>query len=125
EALAAWGMAHALRPPAPGQVIYPEQTMSGLGAYLRQRGPRLARPTTWEVRFSDGQVFTAWFDGERWAIRTGDTPAPDVRVTTPPEAWAAFLAASPDERAQSERVQFEGTTERVAELVAVLPGRAL
>jgi DNA-binding HxlR family transcriptional regulator len=121
EVLAAWGMAHALRPPAPGQVIYPEQAITGIRAYLRQRGPRPARPTTWQLRFSDAQVFTIRYDDAGWTTRPGDTPQPDVRVTATPEDWVAFLAARPDEREQFARVQIEGTPERVAELLAALP----
>jgi hypothetical protein len=45
-------------------------------------------------------------------------------VAASPEDWAAFLAASPDERAQSVSVQIEGTPERVAELLAALPRAA-
>jgi DNA-binding HxlR family transcriptional regulator len=121
EVLSAWGMVHALRPPAPGQVIYPEQAMAGFRAYLRQRGPRPDHPLTWELRFNDGQVFTVRYDGAQWASQAGEAPESDVRIVAAPEDWAALLAASPDERAQFAGVQIEGLPERVAELLAALP----
>jgi DNA-binding HxlR family transcriptional regulator len=122
EALAAWGFAHALQPPAPGAAVYPEQLMAGLGAYLRRRGPRLAGPATWVVQFADGPAYTVRYDGERWATEAGDAPQPDVRVVTTPEDLAAFLAAGPEER-PAERLQLSGAPERVAELLAALPSR--
>ena len=117
-------MAHALRPPASGQVIYPEQAIAGFRAFLRQRGPRPNYPLTWELRFSDGQVFTVQYDGAQWTSQAGEAPESDVRITTSPEDWAAYLATSPDERAQFAGVQIEGAPERVAEFLAALPDAA-
>src|SRR5919202_1383725 len=76
EALAAWGFAHALQPPAPGEAVHPEQLMAGLGAYLRRRGPQLARPGTWVVPVADGAAYPVRYHGGRWATGAAATGRP-------------------------------------------------
>ncbi len=120
EALAMWGIQHALRPPLPGEPVYPELTMSAMTLFLNKQRVRLSEEATWLFRFAPRGTHTIHFDGERWSTRSGEAEA-DVAVTTTPEAWVTLLAAPPSERRlRAESAQIEGTPAKVDEFSRIL-----
>ena len=120
EALAMWGIQHALRPPLPGEPVYPELTMSAMTLFLNKQRMRLPAEATWLFRFTPGGAHTIHFDGERWSTQAGEAEA-DVAVTTTPEAWVTLLAATPSERRlRAESTQIEGTPSKVDEFSRIL-----
>lgn len=125
EALGAWGLQHAMRPPFPGEVVHPELAMATLTASLNRRGRKLSQPTTWLVHFTPGGPHTLSFDGDHWSTRHSEETNTDVTVTTSPEAWATFLAVKRSERARlAQTMQIEGTPQHVQEFLETLGVRA-
>ncbi len=144
EALSVWGIEHAMPPPRPGEPVHPGQPTAGVVAMLNQRSVRLPDPVTWVVRFTTDRTYIIGFDGELWSVRRADgAPADgahgdgghsdsptakgggsgstqaDVLVETTPEAWVAFLMASPQERRhQAEAMRITGAPTRVEEFVS-------
>jgi len=124
EALWAWGLRYAMRPPLPGEVVHPESAVGTLTASLNNRGKKLSQPTNWLFDFTNGGPYTMSFDGERWSAREGEEEKPDVTVATSPEAWAAFLAVKRDERNKlAQTLQIDGTPERVEEFLHTVGAR--
>lgn len=114
EALAVWGIDHAMRPPAPDEPIYPEQTVSAMAIYFNAKGLRLPHPATWEFRFGDDPQLLR-FDGDCWQAGASDSEA-DVVIETTPERWVALLLARPDERARLlDPIDVGGSRDRVAD----------
>ena len=106
---------------------------------LNQQSVRLPDPVTWIVRFTTDRTYIIGFDGELWSVRRadgahgdgahGDSPTgevggsgsarADVLVETTPEAWVAFLMASPQERRHhAEAMRIAGAPARVEEFVS-------
>ncbi len=98
EGLASWGLDHAMVPPQPEKIFYPEQLMSAFRVLLRRRAAAPPAPVRWAVDFSDGQSFAIGHDGARWSVRPGAAPEATLRIATTPIAWAGLLAATPEER---------------------------
>ena len=121
EALWAWGLRYAMRPPLPGEVVHPESAVGTLVASLNNRGRKLPQPTIWLFNFTTGGPYTLSFDGKRWSAREGEEENPDVAITTAPEAWATFLAVKRDERRRfAQTMQIDGTPARVREFMHTL-----
>jgi len=121
EALWAWGLRYAMRPPLPGEVVRPESAVSTLAVSLNKRDKKLSQPATWLLRFIPGGSYSLSFDGDRWSAREGEKEDPDVTLTTSPESWATFLAVKRAERNRLARtLQVSGTPERVKELLHTL-----
>lgn len=121
EALGAWGLRHAMRPPFPGEVVHPELAMATMTALLNRRARRLSQAATWVVSFMPGGPHTLSFNGERWSTRQGEEADPDVIVTTSPQTWATFLAVKRDERGQvAATMQIDGKPECVKEFLQTL-----
>jgi DNA-binding HxlR family transcriptional regulator len=119
EALAMWGIQHAMRPPLPEEPVYPELTMSAMALFLNKQRMRLPLEATWLFRFTPGGVHTIRFDGERWSTWAGEAEA-DVTVTTTPEAWVALLATRSARDLRPESPQIEGKPSKVAEFSRIL-----
>lgn len=120
EALAVWGIDHALRPPLPGEAVHPAHATIPFVTYLNRRGVRLPQPVTWVLRFAPGHSYTIQFDGARWSLARGEAPA-DVVVEATPEDWTAFLSADAAERRERlRRMRVSGAPERVHELATTL-----
>jgi DNA-binding HxlR family transcriptional regulator len=119
EALAMWGIQHAMRPPLPGEPVYPELTMSAMALFLNKQRMRLPSEATWLFRFSPGGVHTVHFDGERWSTHAGEEEA-DVTVTTTPEAWVTLLATRSPRDLRPESTQIEGAPSKIAEFSRIL-----
>jgi len=119
EALAMWGIQHAMRPPLPGEPVYPELTMSAMALFLNKQRMRLAAEATWLFRFAPGSAHTMHFDGESWSTHPGEAEA-DVTVTTTPEAWVTLLATRSARHLRPESTQLEGTPSKVAEFSRIL-----
>lgn len=85
EALWAWGLRYAIRPPLPGEMVRPELAVGTLAASLNKRGRKLSQPATWLLRFTPGGPYTLSFDGDRWSAEEGEEEKPDVTVTTSPK----------------------------------------
>ena len=121
EALWAWGLRYAMRPPLPGEVVRPESAVGTLMASLNNRGRKLPQSATWLFNFTPGGPYTLSFDGAHWSARDGEEENPDVAVVTSPEAWATFLAVKRDERSRlAQTLQIDGTPERVEEFLHTL-----
>lgn len=117
QALAVWGIEHTSRPPARGEPVHIEQSLSAVAAYRNARGVRLRAPATWLVRLTPGGAATLRFTGARWTVRQGEHEA-DLVVDATPEAWVAFLTAAPDERrARAADLRIDGPPERVADFL--------
>jgi len=118
EALWAWGLRYAMRPPLPGEVVHPELAVGTLTASLNNRGRKLSQPATWLFNFTPGSPYTISFDGECWSTRQGEEENPDVAVTTSPEAWTTFLAVKRDEKSRlAQTLKIDGTPERIEEFL--------
>lgn len=98
EALAIWGLEHAMRPPLPGEPVHPERAITVQALNLNRRGIRPPGPVTWAVRFPPDRVHAVTFDGERWKSRLHDVEDADVWFEATPEAWVGFLLAPMEER---------------------------
>jgi DNA-binding HxlR family transcriptional regulator len=119
EALAMWGIQHAMRPPLPGEPVYPELTMSAMALFLNKQRMRLAAEATWLFRFAPGGAHAIHFDGERWSTHAGEAEA-DVTVTTTPEAWVTLLATRGARQLHPESTCVEGTPSKVDEFSRIM-----
>lgn len=119
EALAMWGIQHAMRPPLPGEPVYPELAMSAMALFLNKQRTRLPSEATWLFRFSPGGPHTIHFDGEHWSTHAGEAEA-DVTVTTTPEAWVTLLATRSPRDLRPETTHVEGSPSKVAEFSRIL-----
>lgn len=117
DALAVWGIDHAVRPPLPGEPIHPEQTMHAMAAYRNSRGLRLSQPATWLVRWAPDRAHAIRYDGERWSVQRGEAAA-DVTVEATAEDWVVFVTSRPRERRkQVGTLRITGLPEQVAEFL--------
>jgi DNA-binding HxlR family transcriptional regulator len=104
EALAVWGVDHAMRPPLPGEPVHAERAMQTITTFRNKRNIRLPRPAAWVVRY----------DGERWSYERGEAEHPDVLIESTPEAWVDFLLAERDDRPRlAQRLTIDGDPEQV------------
>ncbi|MBM3119900.1 MAG: helix-turn-helix transcriptional regulator [Chloroflexi bacterium] len=118
EALLAWGLRYAIRPPLPGEVVRPELAVDTLVASLNKRGRGLSQPATWLLHFTPGSSYTLSFINGRWSAREGEEDNPDVTVRTSPEAWATFLAVKRSECSKiAQTMLIDGTPERIEEFL--------
>ena len=121
EALWAWGLQHAMRPPLPGEVVRPEMAMGTLTASLNKRTRKLPRPATWLFQFITGGPYSLSYDGQFWSVSAGETKNPAIIITTSPEWWATFLVVERKERAKmAKTLQVSGASERVNEFLQTL-----
>ncbi len=112
--LAVWGVDHALRAPAPGEPVYPEQTLSAMRAYLDASEHKPRRALTWVIRFPES-TYTLAFDTRRWAVHTSEVANADVLVETSPSAWVAMLTSSPVRRGKLiDQLRMVGSAAAVA-----------
>jgi DNA-binding HxlR family transcriptional regulator len=119
DALTAWGVRHAARPPRPGEQIHPRHLLNGIAATLNGLGATLPVPRAWTLRFVPGGAFALSFDGTRWAAAPGEGDGSLV-VETAPEALAGFIATAKSERRlPSHSIGVEGDPGAIAELRAV------
>ncbi|MDO9333580.1 MAG: helix-turn-helix domain-containing protein [Dehalococcoidales bacterium] len=121
EALWAWGLRYAMKPPLPGEVVRPEMAMGTLTASLNKRGRKLSQPATWLFQFTPGGPYSLSFDSDHWSAKEGKKQDPDVSVTASPESWATFLAVKRTERNRLVKtMQIAGAPERVKEFLYTL-----
>jgi DNA-binding HxlR family transcriptional regulator len=122
RSLVVWGIDHAMRPPLPGEPVYPEQTLQALTAYLSASGVRLPRPVTWLFIYPERMV-TVRFHGDRWSVEHGGDHG-DVIVTATAHEWIDVIMSEPRSRAPRLRaLKLQGEPDRVEEFVTVLSGR--
>lgn len=125
HALFHWGMRHARRPPAPGEVVHPEHLLKALRLVLDQTSRPRSR-STWHFTFTDGGEYTLAFSGEAWTLRRGHDGDADVAVTTTADAWIRFLMVPPGERPRSPAgIDISGApraVDRYRRLLAGFPG---
>ena len=121
DALRKWNFEYNLRPPLPGETVYPEHMMGVVSISLKKRGVRLPQPVTWTMWFGAKGVFTLRFDGDTWEVSPTDAPEADVRIETTPQALAAFLLSRSQEERQRlhSTMRISGEQERVDELLAI------
>ncbi len=99
EALAVWGIDHAMRPPLPSDTIFPEQTLMIVAVMLRNRKVALGRPAVWRFTFGDEAApQTLSTDGTRWRARRGAVDDADVTIDTNPRDLVSFLMSGKRER---------------------------
>lgn len=117
EALSAWGLRYAMRPPLPGEVVHPELLMSGLAGSLNRRSRRLPQATQWLIRFPTG-TYTVSFDKDQWSQRKGEKPDADLIITTTPETWGTLVAVPRNQRSRLiKEMPIQGEPERIAEFL--------
>jgi DNA-binding HxlR family transcriptional regulator len=95
EALTSWGVEHERRPPQPGETVHARHVMEACVGALNRHRADTGHARAWNIRFSNGEIYTLRGDGSRWESAPGETPSAAVIETTP-EAWATFLTASPE-----------------------------
>lgn len=121
EELKDWGIKHAMRPPLPGEVVYPELAIGTLSESLNQRGRRLPRPVTWLFAFTPGEPYVLFFNGKQWSARAGDDESADVTIWTSPETWTSMLSVRRDARREYlETMKINGAPERVNEFLRLI-----
>lgn len=100
ESLLVWGVEHAMKPPVPGEPVYPEVVLQGTSIYMNHRAFRLPRPVTWEFQTEGNPHVQLHFDGERWSSRNADADASkaDLTIATTPVDLVSFLNARRRER---------------------------
>ena len=120
EALAGWGLDHAMISPPPQKTYYPEQLMGAFGTFLRHR-PAPPAPVLWALDFIDGPSYALRHDGERWRVRADDAPDATLRIATMPLDLAGLLAAPREEKGRAlDALSIAGEEAEVAVLRAVL-----
>ena len=121
KALTVWGIDFIMREPIPGEVIYPEHTMSLLSIYLNERRSKLAHPVTWKITMERWSTFILQYDGENWSVQNESAKETDVQVETTSEAWAGFLATRRGNwRQYTALMKFSGETGKVDELFTII-----
>lgn len=122
EALAGWGLDHAMIAPSPQLNYYPEQLMPAFRGFLRRRAAPPA-PVLWAIDFVAGPSYAVCHDGEGWAVTPDDAPGATVRIATKPIALAGLLAAPRDDRAGAlDALTFSGDERQIAVLRELLGG---
>jgi DNA-binding HxlR family transcriptional regulator len=120
EALMNWGLRYAMRPPRPGEVVFPEKAVGILIASLNRRNKTLPEPASWVLDFTRGGAHTLFFNGDGWSATEGRTDEADVTVTISPEAWATFLALRGIERQKyAQTIRIAGVPEKVKEFMYI------
>ncbi len=118
EALALWGIDHAMRPPLPGEELNPLRTTGTVALFLNTRRIALARPITVGLRLTTGETGTIRFDGDRREVRSGLPEAADLTIEAAPEVWIGCLVAPPEERVgRVAALQIAGDPDHAAEFV--------
>jgi len=121
EALKGWGMKYAMRPPLPGEVVYPEFAIGTLAGSLNKQDRKLSRPVTWLFAFTPGKPYVLSFNGNRWSARAGDDETADVTIWTSPERWTSMLSVKRDaRRTYLETMKINGVPERVKEFLRLV-----
>ena len=119
EALAVWGVDHAMRPPLPGEPILSERALQTMTTFRNNRGIHMPRPVAWVVRFTGDSAYTVRYDGAHWSYAPGEAERPDVLVEATPEAWVQFLLAErADRRRRAEQLTVTGDPEQVTAFFA-------
>jgi len=119
EALVAWGLRYAMRPPLPGEFINPESLMTGLTWSLNKRSKSLPQPTRWSIHFPQA-VYTVSFDNDHWSQCKGEEPNADLHITARPEIWATMTTVSRKERSLFvKEMQIQGKPERLEEFLQI------
>jgi DNA-binding HxlR family transcriptional regulator len=121
DALRKWSFEYNMRPPLPGETVYPEHMMTVVSFFLNRRGVRLPQPVTWTLDFGPRSVFTLRFDGDKWEVSQTGVPDADVCIETTPQAWAAFVLSRSQEERQRllSSMRIRGEQARVNELLAI------
>jgi DNA-binding HxlR family transcriptional regulator len=109
DALALWGIEHALEPPQPGEPVHPEPVMVGTKVWLNRYGAPPARSLTWVWHFSGDDSYALRFDEGEWKLAHDRPGASAVTVVASVEAWARFLT-TPRQRRRLPRedIRLEG-----------------
>jgi DNA-binding HxlR family transcriptional regulator len=114
-ALGRWGTKSMGR--LPGEVVTRSRWLvAAMLAFHNSRG--VARPTTWELRLSDG-VFTVRAEGTSLTVAAGAPERADAVVTTTDADLHALLTRrlTPDEAVASGAVTLDGDTSALTRLV--------
>ena len=119
EALVAWGLHHAMRPPLPGEVVNTGRLMKGLAASLNKRGKRLSRPAVCSITFPQG-AYRLSFHQDEWTSSPGEAPDADVTINTTPETMATFITVPRDERERIVKtMEVTGIPEQIEEFLKI------
>ena len=97
DQLLLWGLAHALRPPEPGEPAHPEHLLLALQVQLDDAGVTGA-PVRWLVRVAGTGSYVLSYDGRTWTVSRGEIDDPGVTITTTRDGWARFLTTPPSLR---------------------------
>ncbi|MEX2237105.1 MAG: helix-turn-helix domain-containing protein [Dehalococcoidia bacterium] len=116
EGLLVWGVDNALRPPLPGEAVFPEQTVYATATYHNSKGTQLPQPVEWQIDLDDGKSHAVSFDGKRWRPRRLSDGPPDVAVTADRDSWMRFVTTPRAER-ELHGLAIQGHPERVEEFL--------
>lgn len=89
EALAAWGLRHAMRPPLPGEAVHPELIVNAFVKSLNKTGKRLPDSRRWSIRFPQC-AYTVSYHDNSWSECKSEDEGTDLTIATTPETWAAL-----------------------------------
>jgi DNA-binding HxlR family transcriptional regulator len=98
NALAFWGLEHALEPPRPGEPVRPEHVMLATKVWLDRYGVPPAKPVAWVWRFPEDEYYALDFDGSAWTLARGQAESAAVTVVASSKAWGRFLLWPPKTR---------------------------
>ncbi len=119
EALVAWGLRHAMRPPMPGEVVNIDRLIRGLIKSLNKRDKRLSQPTICSIKFPQG-AYLLMFKKDGWKYSQGEEPDADIRISTTPETMATFFTAPRDDRKRIfKSMQVAGTPDRIKDFLQI------
>jgi DNA-binding HxlR family transcriptional regulator len=93
DALTLWGIEHARRPPAPGEPVHPEPTMTGTKVWLNRYGGTQSEGLVWLWTFPAEDHYALRFTDGSWGFTSGQEDSAAVRVVATPERWATFLTS--------------------------------
>jgi DNA-binding MarR family transcriptional regulator len=114
ESLTVWGINHAMRPPEPGESLYPEVFLQGTTTYFNSRGLKLPWPATWLFRFDKGSPVAVYFDGQRWSAISGEAEADVVATTTAADLLAFLMARASQRGPLLDALHLEGSPKALA-----------
>jgi DNA-binding HxlR family transcriptional regulator len=115
EALAMWGVDYFMRPPLPGEPVYPEMYLQVTAAYLNRQAASAGRAVAWQFRFADGHApVTLAFDGARWATTGDGAGQPDLVIETTAGELLDFLNARATRPELFERFRLKGDADAIA-----------
>jgi DNA-binding HxlR family transcriptional regulator len=117
DALATWGIRHAMRPPLPGEVVHPDLLVNALVKSLNKAEKHLPESRRWSIRFPQAAYVVSYHDNN-WIECKGEEEKTDLTITTTPETWATLATVPRNERSRViNTMDIQGKPGRVKEFL--------